>query len=230
MRTGLKRVYAEIHGRYESANHILTIGLDVIWRRRAASLAERCSGGRWIDLCTGTGEMAVLLERAADSDCRVHAVDFSMPMLEEARSKREAGGICFTLSGIDDLPFPDACFDLATISFATRNIDRGGETLVNAFREIRRIIRPGGCLINLETSQPRNPIVRALFHSYVRLLVRPVGGAVAGSDEGFAYLSRSILGFHSPQRLSGILLEAGFSEVDWESLFFGAAAIHTAIR
>lgn len=227
---GLQKIYEEIPERYETANHTLTLGLDMLWRRRAARVAARRGGSRWIDLCTGTGEMSVLLESLADPDCRIFATDFSMPMLAQARSKHGMGKIGFTISVIDDLPFPDACFDLATVSFATRNIDRGGETLVDAFREIRRILRPGGSFINLETSRPRNPLVRALFHSYVRLLVRPIGGAITGCDAGYAYLSRSIREFHSSDRLSKIILEAGFSEVESIDLLFGAAAIHTAVR
>ena len=230
MKNGLERIYAEIPDRYETANHLLTLGLDMLWRRRAASIAARGGGKRWIDLCTGTGEMAVQLKRRANAGCSLFAADFSLPMLSRARRKRGSEGIAFTLAGIDDLPFPDGCFDLATVSFATRNIDRGGESLVGAFREIRRILGPGGRFVNLETSQPPNRFVRMLFHSYVRMLVRPLGGAVTGSGAGFAYLSGSIRRFHAPGRLSDILLEAGFSRVESVGLLFGAAAVHTAVR
>jgi demethylmenaquinone methyltransferase/2-methoxy-6-polyprenyl-1,4-benzoquinol methylase len=227
---GLERIYTEIPARYEITNHVLTLGFDRWWRRRAARIAVHGGGARWIDLCCGTGEMAAGLKRLAGPDCRVFAADFSMPMLSRARRKRGTGGILFALSEIDDLPFPDGCFDIATVSFAARNIDRGGDTLVCAFREILRVLRPGGRFINLETSSPRNHAVRALFHSYVRLLVRPVGRAITGSDEGYAYLSGSILRFHSRDRLSEILREAGFSAVESVPLLFGAAAVHTAVR
>jgi demethylmenaquinone methyltransferase/2-methoxy-6-polyprenyl-1,4-benzoquinol methylase len=230
MDRGLERIYTEIPARYEITNHVLTLGLDRLWRRRAARIAARRGGGRWIDLCSGTGEMAVLLKHLAGHDCTVFAADFSMPMLSRARTKPETGEILFVLSGIDALPFPDECFDLATISFATRNVDRGGETLVYAFREILRVLRPGGRFVNLETSRPRNPFVRTLFHSYVRLLVGPIGGAITGSRAGYAYLSSSIPRFHSRDRLSEILREAGFSEVESVPFFFGAAAVHTAVR
>ena len=230
MSRGLKKIYSEIPWRYETANHVLTFGLDRMWRMRAARIAAELGGSRWIDLCSGTGEMAVMLKRLADPDCKVFAADFSMPMLARARSKREAKEILFALSDIDDLPFPDGCFDLATVSFAARNIDRGGETLQHAFREILRVLRPGGRFVNIETSRPRNPFIRTFFHSYVRLLVRPIGGAITGSDAGYAYLSNSILRFHSRGRLTEILREAGFSEVESVSLFLGAAAVHTAVR
>jgi len=230
MNGGLERIYSEIPGRYEIVNHVLTLGFDRLWRRRAARIAARRGGDRWIDLCSGTGEMAVLLKRLAGQDRTVFAADFSMPMLSRASNKPETGEILFVLSDIDALPFPDECFDLATISFAARNIDRGGETLVHAFREILRVLRPGGRFVNLETSRPRNPFVRTLFHSYVRLLVGPIGEAITGSRAGYAYLSSSILRFHSRDRLSEILREAGFSEVESVPLFFGAAAVHTAVR
>ena len=230
MGNGLKKVYADIEGRYEVANHLLTLGLDRLWRRRAARIAAERGGRRWIDLCSGTGEMAALTKRFAGPARSLFAADFSMPMLARARRKRGTRGIAFTMAEIDALPFSDCSFDLVTVSFAARNIDRGGDTLCSAFREIFRVLRPGGWFVNLETSRPSNPIVRMVFDSYVRLLVRPLGGAITGSDSGFDYLADSILHFHTPGRLSEILREAGFSRVAWASLSLGAAAIHTAVR
>jgi demethylmenaquinone methyltransferase/2-methoxy-6-polyprenyl-1,4-benzoquinol methylase len=226
----LERIYSEIPGRYEMANHVLTLGLDRPWRRRAALIAARRGGDRWIDLCCGTGEMAVQLKRLADRDCLLFGADFSMPMLSRARRKRETGEIHFLLSEIDALPFPDGSFDLVTVAFAARNIDRGGDTLLHSFREILRVLKPGGFFVNLETSQPRNPLARMLFRSYVRLMVRTVGGVIGGYREGYSYLSNSILRFHSREHLSGILRGAGFSEVESVPLLFGAAAVHTAVR
>lgn len=230
MESYLERIYSEIPGRYEITNHVLTLGLDRPWRRRAALLAARSGGGRWIDLCCGTGAMTTLLKRLADKDCRLFAADFSMPMLSRARHKRGTDEIHFLLSDIDALPFPDGYFDLATVAFAARNIDRGGDTLLHSFREVLRVLRPGGRFVNLETSQPRSPFARVLFRSYVRLLVRTVGGAIGGYREGYSYLSNSILGFHSRESLSRILREAGFSEVESVPLFLGAAAVHIAVR
>ncbi len=226
----LEKIYARIHGRYETTNHALTLGLDRLWRRRAARIAARDGGGRWIDLCCGTGEMTVLLRGLAGPRCGLFAADFSMPMLSRARGKRGAEEIHFALCEIESLPFPDASFDLATLSFAARNIDRGGESLARAFREIRRVLRPGGRFVNLETSSPRNPVARALFRAYVRLPIRWVGRSITGSTRGYAYLSESILKFHGRERLSGILLEAGFSSVESVPLLFGAAAVHRAVR
>ncbi len=226
----LEKIYSEIPGRYEIANHVLTLGLDRPWRRRAARLAARSGGDRWIDLCCGTGAMTIPLKRLAGRGCRVFAADFSMPMLSRARRKRETDGIHFLLSDIDALPFPDGYFDLVTVAFAARNIDRGGDTLVHSFREILRVLRPGGRFVNLETSQPRNPFARMLFRSYVRMLVSRVGGAIGGYREGYSYLSGSILRFHSRDSLSRILREAGFSEVESVPLFLGAAALHIAFR
>jgi len=226
----LERIYADIPGRYETANRVLTLGLDRWWRSRAARIAAREGGVRWIDLCCGTGEMTAVLRRLAGPRCSVFAVDFSMPMLSRARGKSWAGEVRFAISVIEALPFPDESFDLATLSFAARNLDRGGGSLVRAFREIRRVLRPGGRFVNLETSSPRNPIVRALFRSYVRLLVPPVGRSITGSIGGYDYLAGSILGFHGREDLSEKMREADFSSVESVPLLFGTAAVHKAVR
>ena len=230
MDRGLEMIYAEIPERYEAANRVLTLGFDRLWRRRAARIAAREGGTRWMDLCCGTGEMALLLERLAAPGCLVLAADFSMPMLSRARMKRRAGELCFALTEAEALPFSDESFDLVTVSFAARNIDRCDDGLARAFREILRVLRPAGRFVNLETSSPSNPLVRACFRWYVRTLVGPVGRAITGSGGAYAYLSGSILGFHSRDRLSEMLREAGFSSVDSFSLLFGAAAVHRAVR
>lgn len=226
----LEKIYAEIPERYETTNRVLTLGLDRLWRRRAARIAVREGGMRWMDLCCGTGEMALLLGSRAAPGCIVIAADFSMPMLSRARMKHRAGELLFTLAEADALPFPDESFDLVTVSFAARNIDRCNDGLARAFREILRVLRPAGRFVNLETSSPSNPLIRTCFRWYVRTLVGPIGRAITGSGRGYAYLSDSILGFHSRDRLSEMLREAGFSSVDSFSLLFGAAAVHRAVR
>lgn len=226
----LEKIYSEIPGRYETVNHVLTLGFDRPWRRRAARLAARGGGGRWIDLCCGTGEMTALLRDLAGRERRLFAADVSMPMLSRARGKGEMDEVHFVLSDVDALPFPDASFDLVTVAFAARNLDRGGDTLLDSFREILRVLRPGGRFVNLETSQPQNPLARMLFRLYVSLTVRSVGGAIGGYGRGYTYLSNSILRFHSRGQLSRVLREAGFSEVESIPMLLGAAAVHVAVR
>jgi demethylmenaquinone methyltransferase/2-methoxy-6-polyprenyl-1,4-benzoquinol methylase len=230
MNRGLKSIYGRIHGRYELINHILTFGLDIRWRKRAAVIAAESGGRRWIDLCCGTGEMALQLKVLSPRGGTVLAADFSKPMIREAQAKHASAGIHFVLSDVGALPFSDESFDLVTVSFAARNLDTGGAELVGSFREVRRVLRAGGRFINLETSRPENRFVRWIFHTYVRLVVRPIGRMISGSEAGYAYLSSSILRFYSMSEMSDILHEAGFTDVSVKPLLRGIAAVHEAVR
>lgn len=215
---------------YELVNHILTLGHDSIWRRRAAKLAAVAGGTQWADVCTGTGEMAVCFSRLAPQGTTVHAVDFSRPMLEVARKKRAARNIVFVVSDVKALDFDDDSLDLITIAFATRNINLNRNVLIRTFAEFRRVLKPGGRFINLETSQPSSRLTRRLFHTYVKLLVKPVGGLISGSYKGYAYLQNTIPRFYKPEELSNIMARAGFEDVTCTRLLFGIAAIHQGIK
>jgi demethylmenaquinone methyltransferase/2-methoxy-6-polyprenyl-1,4-benzoquinol methylase len=227
---GIKKMFAQVPETYEVVNHVLTLGLDTIWRKRAARLAATGGGSRWLDVCSGTGEMAVYLSRLAGRGTTVFASDFCKPMLDRAREKRNAAGILFALGDTRFLPFKDNSFDLVTISFATRNINVTSEHLVDCLREFHRILRPGGRFVNLETSQPRSGLIRALVHFYVRTFVAPIGAAISRSKAGYSYLSRTIPRFYEAEEFQEIIRSSGFRRVDFKRLVFGVAAIHEAVK
>lgn len=229
MKPPIERIFAEVPRTYELVNHVLTVGLDIRWRRHAAAVAAAgASPGEWVDVCTGTGETAVSLRRLAPRGARVSAVDMSPAMLDEARRKPEAAGIGFMQADIRALPFKDSSVDLVTMSFATRNVNLSREALVGAFSELHRVLKPGGLFVNLETSQPPSAPVRWLFHLYVKVTVRRLGQLISGSRVAYSYLSRTIPRFYSAGELSGILREAGFDQVSFRRLLLGAAAVHEA--
>ncbi len=228
MSGAVQRIFSGIEDTYEGINHLLTFGLDILWRRRAVRLAVRAGGRRWLDVCAGTGETACYLKRRAGPDVGVTAVDFSAPMLRTAARKPAAAGIHFTLADTGRLPFADGTFDLVTLSFATRNLKTGSQALPTVFAEIIRALRPGGRFVNLETSQPRRRLLRTLSRAYVGLVVRPVGRWISGSDAAYAYLSSTIPRFHGAEELAAILGAAGFEKVEYRSLLGGVAAIHIA--
>jgi len=226
----LRDIFGEVAGTYETVNRVLTLGLDRPWRRTAAKRAARGGGARWLDVCSGTGEMAESLSRRAGDGVEIVALDFSPPMLERARAKEMASPVRFVLGDVKRLPFPDGCFDLVTISFATRNINLSRDILTATYAEFRRVLRPGGRFVNLETSQPKSRIVRALFHAYVKTTVRRVGTRLSGSRAGYAYLASTIPRFYGAAELADILRGAGFATVSVRPLLLGAAAIHIAKR
>lgn len=224
----VKNVFSEVPATYERVNHVLTLGLDTVWRRRTARIAVADGGDHWLDVCTGTGEMAVYLSRLAPEGTRIEAVDFSPAMLIEARKKPEAKRIHFIPADIKALPFPDESMDLITMSFATRNINVSTEALVQSFSQLYRVLKSGGRLVNLETSQPSSCFAKKLFHLYVKLFVKQVGGRISGSNTAYSYLSKTIPRFYPADVLADILCQAGFKEVTFKRLLFGVAAIHQA--
>jgi demethylmenaquinone methyltransferase/2-methoxy-6-polyprenyl-1,4-benzoquinol methylase len=226
----LQEIFGEVAGTYELVNHVLTLGLDGPWRRAAAKRAVRDGGTRWLDVCSGTGEMAGNLSKRAGEGTEIVALDFSPPMLSRARAKVMARPVDFVLGDVKRLPFPDGTFDLVTISFATRNINLSREVLTAAYAEFRRVLGSGGRFVNLETSQPRNGIVRGLFHAYIKVVVKRVGTRISGSRAGYAYLATTIPRFYGAGELAGILKDAGFASVSVKPLLFGAAAIHIALK
>jgi len=230
MQEGIRKIFSEVPETYELVNHVLTFGLDILWRRKAAKIAAEKDGMMWMDICSGTGEMAVYLKQLAPEKTKVFACDFSFPMIQKAMQKKEASGITFIVSDINALPFPDNTFDLVTISFAVRNINLDREKFLQALKEINRILKPGGRFVAVETSQPSSNLIRRFFHAYVRLAVKPIGQLISRSKSAYIYLSSTIPRFYPAEEFAEIIKQAGFSEVSFKRLLFGVTAIHKAIK
>jgi len=226
MRKGVQKIYSEVVGTYELVNHVLTFGLDIYWRRKAARMAALGGGTRWLDICSGTGEMALYLSRLSHKDKVLIAADFSFPMLARAKQKKYASKIHLISTDAATLPFPEDAFDLVTISFATRNLNVRRDILLSHVREIYRILKPGGRFVNLETSQPHSRILRMFFHLYIKGTVQTVGPFLSGSKVGYRYLAYTIPRFYSAYEFTSIIREAGFSHIEWRTFLSGVAAIH----
>jgi demethylmenaquinone methyltransferase / 2-methoxy-6-polyprenyl-1,4-benzoquinol methylase len=226
----IQRMFTEVPATYELVDHVLTLGLDIVWRRRATRIAAKAGGDRWADMCTGTGETAVYLSRLAPEGTKVYGVDFSLPMMDKARQKPQAAGIEFVEADIKALPFDDGSFDLITMSFATRNINLSRDVLTRSFAEYYRVLKPGGRFVNVETSQPPSALVRKCFHLYVKLFVERLGQRISGARTAYAYLAGTIPRFYGAEELAQIMHEAGFEQVTFQRLLFGVAAIHQAIK
>lgn len=230
MSPSLRELFTEVAPTYDLANHILTLGLDIIWRRAAARTAASVGGRAWLDMGSGPGEMARALARRAPEGTLIVGADFTPAMMRASRDKSSRARVLFVAAEAGRLPFPDGTFDLVTISFATRNINTSRELLVARLGEFRRVLKPRGVLVNLETSQPPSPVVRRLYHAFIRLLVERVGALLSGSRPAYAYLGSTIPRFYDAPSLAGIMREAGFSRVEFRRLMLGAAAIHTATK
>jgi demethylmenaquinone methyltransferase/2-methoxy-6-polyprenyl-1,4-benzoquinol methylase len=230
MSKGVLKVFSEVAHQYELVNHVLTFGLDIPWRRRAAQIAAFGGGTLWLEVCSGTGEMASNLTKYASPETKIVVSDFSLSMLSRAKEKHELKGTTIFLADSMELPFPDDTFDLVIISFATRNITPTRNRLITFLSEFQRILKPGGRFINLETSQPTQTPLRIAFRFYTKQIVKLVGRLISGSKTGYAYLAHTIPRFFNAEDLSQILYDAGFSKVNYVTMTFGAVAIHRAVK
>jgi demethylmenaquinone methyltransferase/2-methoxy-6-polyprenyl-1,4-benzoquinol methylase len=230
MSKGILKVFSEVAHHYELVNHVLTFGLDIPWRKRAAQVAAAGGGTLWLEVCSGTGDMAVNLIKYAGPEVKIVVSDFSLSMLAKAKMKEDLKGVITSLADSMELPFPDDTFDLVIISFATRNITPTRDRLITFLQEFHRVLRPGGRFINLETSQPSFTPFRIAFRFYTKQIIKLVGRLISGSKTGYAYLAHTVPRFFNAEDLSDILYDAGFSKVNYVTMTFGAVAIHRATK
>jgi demethylmenaquinone methyltransferase/2-methoxy-6-polyprenyl-1,4-benzoquinol methylase len=206
------------------------LSLDRTWRRRAALEARPEKSLRVLDLCGGTGDLSVALAHAADPPSLVVCCDFSHPMLALAGSKfvrKGLGDRCVTVEGDAlRLPFRDGSFDAVTIGFGVRNL----ADMSAGFREILRVLAPGGRLVVLEFSRPAGPILSRVYGFYLRTVVPRFGDGASGRRGAYVYLARTIGEFPAPDLLAGVIRETGFAAVGWRPLSFGIVCLHTALK
>lgn len=215
----VRGMFGRIAPRYDFANHLLSFGIDHYWRGRAVRAVEpvlRRPGACVVDLCCGTGDLALALARRG---ARVYGTDFCHPMLTRAREK--GARRVFEADALT-LPLAGASVDLLTVAFGFRNLAdyEGG------LREMRRVLRPGGIAAILEFSQPPNAAFGALYEFYSRRILPSIGGAVSGSREAYEYLPASVGRFPAAEDLARRMSDAGFRDVRFERITGGIVALH----
>jgi len=203
---------------YDAMNRAMTLGLDRRWRRLTARAVVR-RGGKILDACCGTGDLA-LAGRAAGGD--VVGVDFSEAML--ARARRKAPEMEWVQADAAALPFPDESFDAVTVGFGIRNL----ADLEGGLRELARVLKPGGRLGCLEITRPRG-ILRPFFRVWFDGLV-PAAGKVLPGGAAYSYLPASVRRFPGPEDLAAAMRRAGFGQVGWRLLGGGIVALHVATK
>jgi len=220
--------YDGIYHFYGIANSFLTFGLDRWWRARAAGLAKEAAPGALtaLDACCGTGDLSLALRKVFGPGLELTGADLSEAMLSTARKKLP--GMKFAQAEAKALPFPDASFDLVTIAFAARNLNIDKEKLLAALREFRRVLKPGGLFLNLETTRLRNPALWFLMKLYVRTIIGLLNLLSPKSSSSYNFLKDTILGFYDAEEFSALLAEAGFTGASFKTLCPGAVALHTA--
>lgn len=215
-------MFAGISPRYDLANHVLSGGIDFLWRARAARMIAAGSPSRILDLATGSGDLAVALRKACPK-AEITGADFCLPMLEVARKKGvsplvQADGLA--------LPFADASFDALTVAFGLRNM-ASWET---ALREMARVLRPGGQLLVMDFAMPRAGWLASAYRFYLHHVLPKLAGRLTGRPEAYEYLGESIEGFPRWEDMCGLITRCGFADARPRPLAFGIAAIYTANR
>lgn len=218
----VQEMFAGIAHRYDFLNHFLSASVDRYWRRIAVRQVGALTGSSplCLDLCSGTGDLALALNRGLQSE--VVASDFCHPMLTRAALKVGGRPIRTVEADTLTLPFRDASFDAVTIAFGLRNLADPYEGL----KEMHRVLKPGGAVVILEFSKPVIPLLRHLFNFYFRNILPKLGAVISGNGRAYQYLPDSVQKFPAQKELAELMQEVGFQKVDYRNLSGGIAALH----
>jgi len=225
--TEVRGMFDRIAGVYDLMNSAMTAGLHHQWRERAVDRAQVGPGSNALDICCGTGDLALELRRRIGADGRVVGSDFSEPMLELARHKSGEQGLPVEFAWADalELPYGDKSFDAVTVGFGARNL----ADLDKGLAEMARVLKPGGRLVILEITRPHREPLATFYGLWFDRLV-PMLGSVAGDADAYSYLPESVRSFPEPRDLAAKIDAAGFDEIRWLLLAGGIIAIHSATR
>ncbi len=224
------RMFSCIGPRYDLLNHVLSLGLDVRWRKKVANATGEIHCRNILDVCTGTGDMAFELCRFWKGKVHVEGIDFSRELLERAREKSRKLDLEHTVSfregDAEMMPFPDNHFDAVTVTFGLRNVTNR----LKALREFYRVARPGARFICLEFSQPGNPLFSAFYFLYLMKVVPFISRLVGSDPAAYQYLGNTIRDFPNPPELVALISSAGWNSVSYEPLAGGIVAVHKGIK
>jgi demethylmenaquinone methyltransferase/2-methoxy-6-polyprenyl-1,4-benzoquinol methylase len=224
----VQQMFAEIAPRYDFLNHFLSISIDRRWRKVAVARAGASLKGKanpvCLDLCSGTGDLAIELNRGLNVP--VVASDFCHPMLirglEKVRHVRRDAFIPVIEADSLVLPFAGESFDVATVAFGLRNLEDAKEGLL----EMKRVLKVGGAAIVLEFSRPVVPVFRQLFEFYFHHVLPHLGALISGQNSAYRYLPTSVRRFPAQRELAAMMESAGFKDVGYRNLSGGIAALH----
>ena len=225
----VERMFSAIAPRYDFLNRLLSAGRDRAWRRAAVQEAGVPRGGRLLDVCAGTADVAMEAARQFP-DARIEGVDFSPPMIALGQAKVARAGLAerirLQVAPAEALPYPDDTFDAATVAFGLRNIpDR-----LQGLREMLRVLRPGGRAVVLEFTTPPNPLFRGLYLWYFRRVLPRIGRLVSGHRSAYDYLPASVAEFPPPEGVAVWMREVGLRDVSYRPMTCGIVAIHAGTK
>jgi demethylmenaquinone methyltransferase/2-methoxy-6-polyprenyl-1,4-benzoquinol methylase len=222
--------FTKVAPKYDFMNTLLSFGLHHLWKRTAVRMLGLKPGNWVLDVCGGTGDLAILAARAVGVSGRVVLYDISRAMMMAGRPKVSAsslgGRIIYLQGDAERVGVADQRFDAALVGFGIRNLTHPEA----GFKEIYRVLKPGGKLMCLEFSTPQNPWFRLLYDLYSFHVMPLAGKMLVGSREAYTYLPESIRMFSRPEELAAILEGLGFSKVRYRRLTNGIAVVHVGIK
>ena len=219
-------MFDSISHRYDFLNHLLSLNIDKVWRKKAIKLLEPFHPKTILDIATGTGDFAIAAKRLNPE--KVIGVDLSEGMLSIGREKLKRKGleqlIQLQKGDSENLPFEDDFFDAAIVAFGVRNF----ENLEKGLKEINRVLKPEGVFIVLEFSQPRKAPFKQLYFFYFDRILPLLGRAVSKDNRAYTYLPESVREFPDGDAFISVLEKTGFEKCRWLPQTFGIASIYEA--
>jgi len=221
----VRGIFTRISRDYDFMNRLMSFGMDISWRRFLLSIADIPEGGRLLDVGTGTGDIAVEALRG-DPDMRITGLDFTEEMMYVGQRRKDSGRINWCRGDALCLPFPDGRFDAVVSGFLLRNVS----DVRLALMEQKRVVRPGGRVVCLDTSPVPKNILRPFVRFYLRKVIPFLGRLLTGKGAAYAYLASSTMNFIEPEALAGIMRESGLENVTFRRFMFGNIAVHWGMR
>lgn len=226
----VEEMFDNIAPTYDKLNHIMSLNIDRLWRRRVMRIVRRSKATKIMDVATGTGDLAIAMAKRVDRT-QILGIDLSEEMLAVARQKIQKQGleerIMLEKGDAEDLHMvADGSIDAVTVAFGVRNF----ENIERGLREMWRTLKEGGQLVVLEFSTPKNKFIRWIYAQYSHRLIPRIGSLISKDKRAYVYLPESVDEFPSPERFTEMLQEAGFKSIKRRSQSFGIAHIYVATK
>ena len=226
----IQSMFSSIAPRYDLLNRLLSFGRDIYWRRFAVKQLPGINNGSFLDVATGTCDVAIEILRQGSQKTKVTGVDFSGQMLRLGKEKIIKRGcqdqikLCY--GDTTSLPFEDNTFDASIIAFGIRNIP----DYRTGIKEMARVVKENGKIVILEFTSVQSRFFRRLFRLYLTRFLPFIGGIVSGKKDAYKYLSESVLDFPDPERLKKIMEEAGLKKILYYPLTFSIVTVHVGVK
>jgi demethylmenaquinone methyltransferase/2-methoxy-6-polyprenyl-1,4-benzoquinol methylase len=220
-------MFSDIAPRYDLTNSVLSLGIHHLWRKRTVKVSGAKAGSSVLDCATGTGDLALEFKRTVGAQGRVLGTDFNADMLSHAPAKAKGKGLDVTFEVADamHLPYADATFDVASISFGIRNVD----VPKTALAEMARVVKPGGRIVVLEFGQPRG-IMGITYRFYSKHIIPLIGGLLTGNRKAYEYLPTTAAAFPCREQFTALMESTGrLTECTYEELTGGIAFLYSGV-